>query len=102
MNKNRCFLALLLILSFSLTSFARESFPKKRNKDGEKIMLKLFGEVPKFPKVYDQIMPITKGHVFGEIWTRPQLSLRDRELVTLAALIGQGEIDLSPKNSAIC
>ncbi|MBC7974330.1 MAG: carboxymuconolactone decarboxylase family protein [Myxococcales bacterium] len=29
---------------------------------------------------------ITIEHLFGEIWTRPQLSLHERELITLAAL----------------
>lgn len=27
------------------------------------------------------------GHLFGDIWTRPHLSLRERQLITLAANI---------------
>ena len=34
-----------------------------------------------YPDLYD----ITVGHLFGDIWTRPHLSLRDRQLITLAA-----------------
>jgi 4-carboxymuconolactone decarboxylase len=30
---------------------------------------------------------ISVGHLFGDIWARPGLSLRDRQLVTLAANI---------------
>ena len=28
-------------------------------------------------------LDLTKDHVFGEIWTRPELSVRDRRLVSL-------------------
>jgi len=34
-----------------------------------------------FPDLYD----ITVENLFGDIWTRPHLSLRDRQLITLAA-----------------
>jgi 4-carboxymuconolactone decarboxylase len=36
-----------------------------------------------FPELYD----ISVGHLFGEIWTRPHLSLRDRQMITLATNI---------------
>jgi 4-carboxymuconolactone decarboxylase len=35
---------------------------------------------------------ITEG-VWGSVWTRPGLSLRDRSLITLALLAGQGNFD---------
>jgi len=35
------------------------------------------------PDMYD----ISVGHLFGDIWARPGLSLRDRQLITLAANI---------------
>lgn len=35
------------------------------------------------PEMYE----ISVGHLFGDIWARPGLSLRDRQLVTLAANI---------------
>lgn len=34
-----------------------------------------------------QLYELTLGHLYGDIWTRPHLSLRDRELITLAANI---------------
>jgi len=36
-----------------------------------------------YPDLYD----ISVGYLFGEIWSRPQLSLRDREMITLASNI---------------
>ena len=36
-----------------------------------------------YPDLYD----ISAGHLFGDVWSRPNLSLRDRQLVTLAANI---------------
>jgi len=39
-----------------------------------------------YPDIYD----LTVGHLFGDIWTRPHLSLRERELITMAAIIAQG------------
>ena len=34
-----------------------------------------------YPEMYD----MSVGHLFGDVWGRPGLSLRDRQLVTLAA-----------------
>jgi 4-carboxymuconolactone decarboxylase len=31
--------------------------------------------------------------VFGDLWRRPDLSVRDRSLVTIAALAGMGDDD---------
>jgi len=46
---------------------------------------KLFGDVaPKLAELSDDVL-------FGDIWARPQLSARDRSLVTCAALIAQGK-----------
>jgi 4-carboxymuconolactone decarboxylase len=35
----------------------------------------------------------TINHLFAEIWSRPQLSLRDRSLITIALLAAQGRAD---------
>lgn len=46
-----------------------------------------FGAVaPKLAELSDEIL-------FGDIWERPQLSKRDRSLVTCAALIAQGKTE---------
>ncbi|MEO8277842.1 MAG: carboxymuconolactone decarboxylase family protein [Thermoanaerobaculia bacterium] len=39
------------------------------------------------PKLVD----LTEGVLFGDIWERPQLSKRDRSLITCAALIATGK-----------
>ena len=36
-----------------------------------------------YPELYD----LSVGYLFGEIWTRPHLTLRERQLITLAANI---------------
>lgn len=35
-------------------------------------------------------MAISTAHLFGDIWTRPGLSLLDRELVTLSVIAARG------------
>jgi 4-carboxymuconolactone decarboxylase len=37
---------------------------------------------------------ITVDHLFGEIWTRPGLSMRDRRLLLIGVLAGQGLNDV--------
>jgi 4-carboxymuconolactone decarboxylase len=41
------------------------------------------------PKLVD----LTEGVLFGDVWERPQLSKRDRSLVTCAALIATGKTE---------
>lgn len=43
----------------------------------------MFDQKELYPELYD----LSVGHLFGDIWTRPHLSLRDRQLITLAANI---------------
>lgn len=41
------------------------------------------------PKLYDLI----ETTVYGDVWERPELSRRDRSMITIAALIGMRQID---------
>lgn len=41
------------------------------------------------PKLVD----LTEDVIFGDIWERPELSKRDRSLITCAALVATGKID---------
>jgi alkylhydroperoxidase/carboxymuconolactone decarboxylase family protein YurZ len=41
------------------------------------------------PKLVD----LTEDVLFGDVWERPQLSKRDRSLITCAALIATGELE---------
>jgi 4-carboxymuconolactone decarboxylase len=38
-------------------------------------------------ELYPELHALTIGHLFGDIWSRPHLSLREREMVTLATNI---------------
>jgi 4-carboxymuconolactone decarboxylase len=41
---------------------------------------------PDFPKLVE----MTHQYVYGDVWERPQLSKRDRSMVTIAALVALG------------
>jgi 4-carboxymuconolactone decarboxylase len=41
------------------------------------------------PKLVD----LTEGILFGDVWERPQLSKRDRSLITCAALVATGKTE---------
>lgn len=38
-------------------------------------------------ELYPDLYELTVGHLFGDIWTRPHLSLRERQIITLAVNI---------------
>lgn len=40
-----------------------------------------------------KMVSLTDDVLFGDVWARPGLSLRDRSLITVAALIASGSID---------
>jgi 4-carboxymuconolactone decarboxylase len=52
--------------------------------------------VPKIHGPYADVAPtldrITQQLLFGEVWERPELSKRDRSLVTVATLVAQYRI----------
>lgn len=37
----------------------------------------------------------TADHLFGEVWTRPGLSIRDRRLLLFGALAASGQVDVA-------
>ncbi|MGW0159621.1 carboxymuconolactone decarboxylase family protein [Mycobacterium sp. NPDC003323] len=43
----------------------------------------------------DPYFDLTVEHLFGSIWTRPGLSMRDKRLLTLAAVTAVGNSDLA-------
>lgn len=46
----------------------------------------LFGMEPRPGALNEDFMKITMEHLFGDIWTRPGLELKERSLITMAAL----------------
>jgi 4-carboxymuconolactone decarboxylase len=58
----------------------KRGFDKLKEMGREKLML---NQKEMYPDLYE----MSVGMLFGEIWTRPHLSLRERQLITLAANI---------------
>jgi 4-carboxymuconolactone decarboxylase len=46
-----------------------------------------------FGDIAPKLAELTDGVLFGDIWERPQLSKRDRSLITCAALVALGRSD---------
>ena len=62
----------------------------ERKKRGKQVMDKLgwsYGSTNPQSKACPAFWEMTVGHLMGDVWARPGLSLRDRELVTLGAII---------------
>jgi 4-carboxymuconolactone decarboxylase len=53
----------------------------------ESDMQKMLGDVA--PK----LVALTDGTLFGDVWERPELSPRDRSLITIASLVATGNVD---------
>ena len=64
----------------------------ERVKRGEDLLEKYFGRRPEARKSHlgEDFYAVTVGNVFGDVWSRPGLELRDRSMITLAALIALG------------
>lgn len=61
-----------------------------RREAGLAVLETLFGGEPKATPVSADLMALSTAHLFGEVWTRPQLGLRDRELITVAVIAALG------------
>ena len=46
-----------------------------------------------FGNLAPKLVDITEGVLFGDVWERPQLSKRDRSLITCASLIATGKTE---------
>lgn len=62
----------------------------ERARRGNDMRRKLFGNAPEPSGNYKEIMDVTVEHLFGDIWTREGLALRDRSMITCATLIALG------------
>ena len=62
---------------------------KKRMKRGFEVLEKMGREKTMLDQkeLYPDLYEISVGHLFGDIWSRPHLTLREREMLTLAANI---------------
>jgi len=68
---------------------AMSDFEKKRFDKGMEVLTKMGREKTMLnqKELYPDLYDLSVGYLFGEIWSRPHLSLRERELITLAANI---------------
>lgn len=68
-----------------------DAFLKKRRERGLAVYRKMgWGTNSAMKELDPELWRLTTDFVFGEIWSRSGLSLRERELVVLAALISLG------------
>lgn len=65
---------------------------EERMERGRARLAELMGE-DHVPPVEGEFMELTVGHVLGDIWTRPGLELRERSMITCAALVAMGKED---------
>ena len=58
-----------------------------RMQRGEKLLKKMGrqGLLEDHKAMSEDLYKMTVGHLFGDVWTRPHLNLRDRQLITIAA-----------------
>lgn len=64
-----------------------------RRQRGLEMMSKVYGwEVQDGP---GDFFALTADHLFGDIWSRPGLTIRDRRLLLLGALAAQGQDDVA-------
>jgi len=57
---------------------------------GTEVLEKLFGWKVDPKSVGDDFNRVTIGNLFGDVWSRPGLELRDRSMITVAALMVLG------------
>ncbi len=64
---------------------------KGRRKRGLRVYERMgWGTNPDLKNLDEELWRLTTDFVFGEVWSRPGLSLREREIAVLAALIALG------------
>lgn len=57
-----------------------------RYERGAAVMRRLFGGLPQPGAMQADFLDITVENLFGDIWNRPGLELRERSMITVAAL----------------
>jgi 4-carboxymuconolactone decarboxylase len=69
---------------------------------GLKVLDEVYGEgfSAIFADATDPFMVESADHVFGEIWSRPGLSIRDRRLLCMGAVAAFGQADIFANHAA--
>lgn len=63
----------------------------ERHERGEAITTGMWGKPPQGNEVSQEMIDITVDHLFGDIWSRPGLNLRDRSMITVTTLVVTGK-----------
>jgi 4-carboxymuconolactone decarboxylase len=58
----------------------------ERYQRGAAKMKELFGSEPQPGMMQEDFLNVSVEHLFGDIWTRPGLELKERSMITVAAL----------------
>lgn len=68
---------------------AMSDFEQERMKRGFEVLREMgrLDTMMNQKELYPDLYNLSVGYLFGEIWTRPHLDIRERELITLAANI---------------
>src|SRR6266540_4552795 len=78
---------ILALQEFNCTPKGGQSIAKsERWEKGAAKMKHLFGSEPRPGTMHEDFLQITVENLFGDIWNRPGLELRERSLITVAAL----------------
>ncbi len=64
---------------------------KDRKARGEEVARKLFGGMPASTPMTREFMEMTGDHLFGDVWSRPGLPLKERSRITCAVLAATGK-----------
>ena len=56
------------------------------------VMRKLFGRKPDKGALPEEFFDLTISHVYGQVWTRPGLTMEERSIITVAVLTAQGTV----------
>lgn len=59
---------------------------------GLDVLKKLFGRTPDKGPLPEEFFDLTISHVYGQVWTRPGLTMEERAMITVAVLAAQGTI----------
>lgn len=64
----------------------------ERESKGKEILGRMFaGATPESRPAFTDMAKLTSDYLFGEIWSREGLALRDRSLVTVSILVATGK-----------
>jgi len=67
-----------------------DTTPDGRRARGLAVLEQLFGGEPPSSEHNAELMRLCTEHLFGEVWSRSALGLRDRELITIAVIAALG------------